>query len=183
VVKADREQLQTELAVRGLELGEAVSISHMIEAASARVWQVISQPGQLTRYHPFCQATTVIQWPGVGAKDTVTYYSGVHYERDFVTWIEGVGFDIDVGPPSHKTARVEWRITELGEHRSELAITVMPYVKADVSAPRKQTYQQRCFGDLIAQYLESVVLGVGHVVTIGEAVQKNQSGTHPLYSE
>lgn len=106
MVKADREQLQTELAARGLELGKAVSVSHMIEAASDRVWQVISQPGQLTRYHPFCQATTVIQWPGVGAKDTVTYYSGVHYERDFVTWIEGVGFDIEVGPPP--TRRPEW---------------------------------------------------------------------------
>jgi hypothetical protein len=183
VVKADREQLQTELAARGLELGEAVSVSHMIEAASDRVWQVISQPGQLTRYHPFCQATTVIKWPGVGAKDTVTYYSGVHYERDFVTWIEGVGFDIEVGPPPHKTARVEWRTTELGEHRSELAITVMPYLKADVSAPRKQTYQQRFFGDIIAQYLESVVLGVGHVGTVGEAVQKNQFGAHPIYSD
>jgi hypothetical protein len=39
-----------------------------------------------------------------------------------------------------KTARVEWRITELGEHQSELAITVMPYLKADVSALRKQAY-------------------------------------------
>ena len=183
MVKADREQLQTELAARGLELGEAVSVSLMIEAASDCVWQVISQPGQLTRYHPFCQATRVITWPGVGTKDTVTYYSGVHYERDFVTWIEGVGFDIEVGPPPHKTARVEWRITELGAHQSELAITVMPYVKADVFAPRKQTHQQRFFGDLIAQYLESVVLGVGHVVTVGEAVQKNQFGTHPMYSD
>ena len=45
MVKADREQLQTALAVRGLELGEAVSVSHRIEAASDRVWQVISQPG------------------------------------------------------------------------------------------------------------------------------------------
>ena len=31
MVKADREQLQTELAVRGLELGEAVSVSHLPE--------------------------------------------------------------------------------------------------------------------------------------------------------
>ena len=141
-MNADSEQLQTELAARGLELGDAVSVSYIIAAASDRVWQVISQPGQLTRYHPFCQATTVITWPGVGAKDTVTYYSGIHYERDFVTWIEGVGFDIEVGPPPHKTARVEWRISELGEHQSELASTVVPYLKADVSALRKQAYQQ-----------------------------------------
>jgi hypothetical protein len=183
VVNADSEQLQTELAARGLELGDAVSVSHIIAAASDRVWQVISQPGQLIRYHPFCQATTVIKWPDVGAKDTVTYYSGIHYERDFVTWIEGVGFDIEVGPPPHKTAQVEWRITELGEHQSELASTVVPYLKADVSALRKQAYQQRFFSDTIAQYLESVVLGVGHVVTAGEAVQKNQFGTHPIYSD
>ena len=182
-MKADSEQLQTELAARGLEPGEAVRVSHIIEAAADYVWQVISQPGQLPRYHPFCQATTVLKWPGVGAKDTVSYYSGVHYERDFVTWLEGVGFDIEVGPPSRKTARVEWRITAQGERRSELAITVIPYLKADLSAPRKRAYQQRLFGDTIAQYLDSVVRGVGHVATTGRAVQKNQFGSHPLYSD
>lgn len=182
-MKADSEQLQTELAARGLELGEAVRVSHIIEVDSESVWQVISQPGQLPRYHPFCKETTVLKWPGVGAKDTVSYYSGVHYERDFVTWLEGVGFDIEVGPPSRKTARVEWRITEQGERQSELAITVIPYLKADLSTPRKRAYQQRLFGDTIAQYLYSVVRGVGHMATTGEAVQKNQFGSHPLYSD
>lgn len=182
-MEADREQFQTQLAARGLELGEAVEVRQQIEAAADRVWQVISQPGQLPRYHPFCKETTVLKWPGVGAKDTVTYYSGVHYERDFVTWIEGVGFDIEVGPPSRKTARVEWRITAQSERQSELAISVIPYLKADLSAPRKQTYQQRLFGATIAQYLESVVRGVGHVATTGEAVQKNQFGSHPHYSD
>ena len=182
-MKADSEQLQAELTAQGFELGEAVRVSHVIEADPDSVWQVISQPGQLTRYHPFCKETTVLKWPGVGAKDTVTYYSGVHYERDFVGWIEGVGFDIEVGPSSRKTARVEWRITEQDEGQSELAITVRPYLKADLSAPQKQAYQQRLFGDTIAQYLQSVVQGVGHVATTGEAVQKNQFGSHPHYSD
>lgn len=91
-MKADREQLQTELAARGLELGEAAAVSHIIEAAADSVWQVISQPGQLTRYHPFCQATKVITWPGVRAKDTVSYYETakkcgrwVFYKRSFTT--------------------------------------------------------------------------------------------------
>lgn len=181
-MKTDCQQLQTELAARGLELGDAVRVSRTIEAASDSVWQTISQPDQLTHYHPFCKATTVITWPGVGAKDTITYYSGVHYERDFVAWFEGVGFDIEVGPPPDKTARVEWRIKELGEQRSELAITVIPYLKVGLSANRKQAYQQRFFGDTIALYLDSVVRGVGHVATTGEPVQKNQFGTHPIYS-
>ena len=47
-MKAASEQLQTELAARGLELGDAVSVSHIIEAASDSVWKVISQPGQIS---------------------------------------------------------------------------------------------------------------------------------------
>ena len=174
--------MQTALAARGLELGEPVEVRHRIKAAADRVWQVISQPGQLPRYHPFCQETTVLQWPGVGAKDTVTYYSGVQYERDFVTWLEGVGYDIEVGPPARKTARVEWRITGQGEQQSELSITVIPYLQADLPAPQREAYQRRLFGATIAQYLESVVRGVGHVATTGEAVQENQFGSHPHFS-
>ena len=39
---ADNEQLQTELAARGLELGDAVRVSHVIEATSDSVWQAIT---------------------------------------------------------------------------------------------------------------------------------------------
>ena len=179
---ADIEQLQAELALRGLELGKSVCVRHVIEAASDSIWQAISQPGHLKQCHPFCRETAVFQWPGVGAKDTVTYYSGVHYQRDFVTWIAGVGYDIEVGPPPDKTARVVWRIKALSEQRSELTIEVMPYVQSDLSESRKQSYQQRFFGDTIAQYLDSVVQGVDYFVTTGQAVRKNQFGPHPIYS-
>lgn len=119
---------------------------------------------------------------GVGSIDTITYYSGVHYQRDFVAWYEGEGYDIEIGPPPHKTAHVAWRIKALDEARSELSIEVTPYLKLGLSESRKQAYQQRFFGDVIAQYLDSVVRGVDHVVTTGQAVQKDQFGTHPIYS-
>ena len=140
---ADSEQLQAELTLRGLALGDGVCVSQVIQAASDSVWQAISQPGHFKQCHPFCRETVVLQWPGVGAKDTLTYYSGVHYQRDFVTWIEGVGYDIEVGPPPDKTARVLWRIKALSEQRSELMIGVLPYLKSDLPESRKQSYQRR----------------------------------------
>ncbi len=181
-MNADIEQLQAELASQGLELGHAVCVSHVIEAASGSIWQVISQPGHLEQVHPFCRENVVLQWPGVGARDTITYYSGIHYQRDFVTWLEGAGYDIEIGPPPHKTARVAWRIKALNEGRSELSIEVTPYLKSALSEPRKRSHEQRFFGDTIAQYLDSVVRGVDHVVTTGQAVRKNQFGSHPIYS-
>ncbi len=100
-----------------------------------------------------------------------------------MTWLEGEGYDIEIGPPPHKTAHVAWRIKALREQRSELSLTVTPYLKTGLSERRKQSYERRFFGDTIEQYLDSVVRGVGHVATTGQAVQKNQFGSHPIYSD
>lgn len=180
---ADFGQLRATLASRGLELGDAVAVHRTIEAASDRIWEAISQPGHLERVHPFCRENAVQQWPGVGATDTITYYSGVHYQRDFVTWYEGEGYDLEIGPPPDKTARVSWRIQTLEAERSELGIEVTPYLETGLSASRKGSYQRRFFGDSLVQYLDSVVKGVDHLVTTGQAVRKNQFGSHPFFSD
>ncbi|MDH3602960.1 MAG: hypothetical protein OEU26_25390, partial [Candidatus Tectomicrobia bacterium] len=85
-------------------------------------------------------------------------------------------------PPPHKTARVSWRITSLDEMRSELMIGVTPYLKSALPERRKLAYQGRAFGTTIESYLHSVVQGVDYVVTTGQAVRKNQFGSHPIYS-
>ena len=181
-MSSDRETLQAELAAEGIELGTPVGGRRLIEAAAHELWHAITQPGHLVQCHPFCQDNEVQQWPGVGASDTITYYSGVHYQRDFVGWLENVGYDIEVGPPPRKTARVVWRITPLDDTHSELRIEVTPYLKSAWTASRKQAYQQRYFGHVIAHYLDSVVRGVDYFVTTGQSVQKDQFGSHPLYS-
>ncbi len=180
---ANLEQLHTALAEQGLELGETVGVQRIIDAPSDRIWAAIATPGNLDRLHPFCRENVVQQWPGVGAIDTITYYSGVHYQRDFVAWYEGEGYDLEIGPPPHKTARVSWRIKALGAERSEFGIEVTAYLRTDLPASRKVSYQERFFGDTIAQYLDSVVKGVDHLVTTGQAVRKNQFGSHPIYSD
>lgn len=176
-------ELHAALAARGLELGDPVSVRRVIEASSQLIWAAVTQPGYLTLCHPFCQENAVDRWPGVGARDSVTYYSGLHFQRDFVEWIEGIGYDLEIGPPPEKTAHVSWRIEPLNTARSALTITVTPYIRSDLPAGRKAAYQRRVFGKSIARYLDSVVQGVDHFVTTGHAVQKNQFGSHPMYSD
>ena len=178
----DREASQAKLAAEGIELGAPVCGRRRMEATAPDIWRAISRPGYLIHYHPFCRANDVEQWPGVGARDTVTYYSGVHYQRDFIEWIDGVGYDIEVGPPPRKTARVAWRIIPIDETHCELLIEVTPYLKSEWPESRKQGYQQRYFSQVIADYLDSVVRGVDHFVTTGQSVRQDQFGRHPLYS-
>lgn len=177
------QKLNDGLPALGLELGESVKRSRDIEVASDAIWTAIAQPGSLTQYHPFCATNPVDRWPGEGSRDQVIYYSGVAYQRDFVTWLEGVGYDLELGPrPPHKTARVAWRIEALTAARSALSIEVTPYLQADLPEARKLAYQERAFGNTIATYLESVLQGVAYFVTSGQAVRRNQFGSHSVYS-
>ena len=75
----------------GLETGPSVKGEIVIEAPADNVWEVISEAGNLKKCHPFCDQIEIIKWPGADAVDTITYYSGITYRRNFVGWEEGAG--------------------------------------------------------------------------------------------
>lgn len=175
--------LNDRLAELGLELGEPVRQSRKIEVTPERIWSAISKSGNLTSYHPFVKANPVDSWTGVGSRDQVIYYSGLVYQREFVTWLDGVGYDLELGPnPPDKTARVSWRIKALTNTHTELSLEVTPYLKIGMPAIQRKAYLEFAFGDALVSYLESVVRGVDLFVTSGQTIIKNQFGSHPIYS-
>ncbi|MEZ0151921.1 MAG: hypothetical protein AB9Q22_00040 [Candidatus Reddybacter sp.] len=179
----ETEKLVEQLAESGLEMSEPIQKVIEIFAPAQDVWRVISKAGNLINYHPFCEANPVHEWPGVGARDEVVYYSGLVYQRDFIKWLEGVGYDLEIGPnPTNKSAKVSWRIDGKTDALTELSIEVTPYLKIGMPEARRQAYLDQVFGDVIASYLESVVKGVDTFVISGVAVRGNQFGSHPLYS-
>ncbi len=167
----------------GLETGPSVKGDIMIEAPADNVWKVISEEGNLKKCHPFCDQIEIIKWPGADAVDTITYYSGITYKRNFVGWEEGVGYDIELGDYPNLTSRVLWRILPKGENRCYFSIEVFPYLKAVLPEEKKRIYRARLFGDVLQHYLDCVVQGVRHKVETGEDVTKNQFGTNPHYSD
>ena len=167
----------------GLEPGCPIKSSVEIDVAGEEVWKAIAEPGNLKRIHPFCAATEVGRWPGPGSRDSITYYSGIRYQRNFVHWQEGVGYDIELGDPPNQTARVLWRIEPTSPSACRMSIEVFPLLKSDQSEERKRAYQERLFGDVLKHYLECVVNGVRYFATTGRTVSKDQFGKNPLYSD
>jgi len=178
----NRKSLDEELAERGLETGETVYLDRIIDRSSNLIWNVISQPGQLYKYHPYCQSNETFNWPGVGSRDGLLYYSGLYFERDFKTWSEGVGYDLEIGPPPRKTSLISWRIEPLGQSRSKLSIEVTPYLDSHLLEAVKFEFQQQYFGKSIELYLDSFLRGIEYFVTTGRPVQAKQFGSHPIYA-
>ena len=166
-----------------LEPGRGLKATVGIDVPAEEVWAVIAEPGGLAHYHPFCAATEVERWPGTGSRDSITYYSGIRYQRNFVSWHEGIGYDIELGDPPDQTARVRWRIEPTSERTCRLSIEVVPLLRSDLSDEKKRAYQDRLFGEVLQHYLECVVAGVRFFATTGNAVTKDQFGTNPLYSD
>ena len=166
----------------GFELGTATTVRREIDASGEEVWQLVSTPGHLTSCHPFCESNEVEQWPGVGARDRILYFSGLELHREFTHWDEGEGFQLEIGPPGTRTARGVWVLTRLDDDRCALSISVIPYLRSELSETRKRAYERLAFGGSIERYLQSVVQGIDHRVTTGEKVHPNQFGKHPVYS-
>ena len=175
-------QFQADLAKRGLELGEHVRLARTIQASGADVWKVISKPGQLTKYHPYCRENDVYKWPGVGSRDGVTFHSGLYAERDFMCWREGLGYDLQIGPPPRKVAWSSWNIRPIEEAQSELSIMDTPILESHLLETTKKSYVQTYFGKSIEVYLDSLLRGVEQFVMTGQAVKPRQFGTHPVYA-
>lgn len=180
--EVEKQQFQADLAQHGLELGEAVHVARVIQASVAEVWKLISQPGQLPKYHPYCRENNVFKWPGVGSRDGVTYHSGLYFEREFMCWREGAGFDLQIGQPPGKTAFISWNIRCLGESQSELSIMVSPILESHLHETTKQVYVQTYFGKSVEVYLDSLLRGVEQFVMTGQEVKPRQFGTHPVYA-
>ena len=117
-----RQPWQDELARKGLETGKPLSSKIVIKAAQDRIWEKLSEPGYLKKCHPFCDSTEVEKWPGVGSRDSITYYSGRTYRRNFVEWFDGIGYDIELGLPPDQTCRVLWRIDPQSRLRRQILV-------------------------------------------------------------
>lgn len=159
-----------------------VSAERAIDAPAQKVWDVIAAPGNLELCHPFCASNPVQNWPGPNARDEVHYLSGWVYERRFNRWLEGVGYDLEIGRGSDDIAFVSWRISTVDDRSCVLRITVHPQALQNLPAVIRWIPHMLWLRPMLRKYLESVVGGFEWYVTRGEPVPRNQFGTHPWFS-
>ncbi|MDG2112964.1 MAG: hypothetical protein P8N02_10165 [Actinomycetota bacterium] len=169
-------------AARGMAPTAPIEATWDISAGAGDVWAAISESSNLTNVHPFCATNEVERWPGLGSRDHVHYYGGIHYQRDVLDWRDGVGYDLAVGPPSGKIALARWWIDSTGPDRCRFGIEVTSFVRTDVSASARAQYEDTVIKGAIPPYLAAVVRGVGHYSETGTPVARNQFGAHDIYS-
>ena len=104
-----------------------VSARRTIAVPAPKIWELISSPGALPLYHPFCEKNPVFAWAGADSHDEIHYFNGVVLARRFSDWYDDVGYDLEIGRKGGRTSFVSWRITQVKERRSSIKITIYPH--------------------------------------------------------
>jgi hypothetical protein len=159
-----------------------VAFEQTMPASSDKVWGAISMRGNLEFCHPFCAKNPVEVWPGEGSKDQIRYLSGWVLERRFCRWIEGVGYDLEIGRRGGGSSFVSWRITPVGNQNCVLGITIYPHILQNIPVAVRWIPHMLRVRPMLKRYLASVVKGFEWYVTRGEPVPRNQFGSHPWFS-
>jgi hypothetical protein len=159
-----------------------VVVEQSIAAPAEKVWAAVSMPGNLELCHPFCEKNLVEEWPGAGSRDEVHYLSGWVFERRFCRWIDGIGYDLEIGRRGGRSSFVSWRIAPTHDQECTLRIAVYPHVLQGVPIVIRWPPHALRLRPLLRRYLSSVVRGVEWYVTRGEPVPRNQFGSHPWFS-
>ncbi|KOP24608.1 hypothetical protein AMR41_19650 [Hapalosiphon sp. MRB220] len=160
-----------------------ISLSRQISAPREKVWEAISKPGNLSYCHPFCEKNSVEKWPGIGSEDTVYFYSGKVATRYFTKWIEGVGYDLNLSIQSiNVQVNVIFRISSIEEnYESLLNISIIINILPTTLETSRSGYLHFIRRSL-ENYLDSVLKGYEYYITTGQAVKRNQFGSHPIFS-
>lgn len=159
-----------------------VGATRALSVSNTRVWEAISTPGNLEFAHPFCESNPVSSWPGSGSRDEIHYLNGRVYERRFTNWIEGVGYDLEIGPPGGESSFVSWRIHPVDEETSRLEIVVCPYILEHQPVAVRWVPYLFVVRPRLRSYLSSVLRGFEWWITNNEAVPRNRFGRHPWFS-
>lgn len=151
-------------------------------APAAAIWELISRPGNLELCHPYCASNPVHAWPGPDSRDEIHYLSGWVYERRFRDWIDGVGYDLDIGRPGGETSFVTWRISPVDARNCRLRITVCSHALQAVPALIRWIPHVLWLRPKLRTYLDSVLRGFEWYAIRGEPVPRNAFGKHPWFS-
>ncbi|MBG40149.1 MAG: hypothetical protein CMP74_02880 [Flavobacteriales bacterium] len=158
-----------------------VSYSTKLPISSSELWSIISSPKNLENFHPFCNKNKIFKWPGLGSLDEIHYYNGHIYKRNFVKWINNVGYDLFIKQEKYNQSFVKWRIKQSGNY-SILTISIFPYI-FNTNSKWLNFFPFFFFvKPNLNNYLKNISKGLIYYIKENKKVTKNQFGNHSWFS-
>ena len=153
-----------------------------LSVPKTKILNLIQEPGNLKKFHPFCKSNDASIWPGNGSIDYLEYLNGMKLKREFYNWSDN-GYDLKIGGRKNM-AVVNW-VVDGNNNNSSLRIRINPNIENFVSY--KSTYIKRLIWliyikPMLQSYIDHVIKGFNHYMNNEVKVLSNQFGKHRWFS-
>ena len=153
-----------------------------LKLPKSKLLNLIREPENLNKYHPFCKRNNVISWPGNGSEDQLEYHNGMKFNRNFYNWSDS-GYDLRIGGKQNM-AVVNW-VVEGDDNKSSLRVRINPDIKNYI--PFKNKFIQTLIWfiyikPMLQSYINHVTKGFSFYIQNEDIVLPNQFGTHRWFS-
>mgnify|MGYP002214457815 FL=1 len=71
-----------------MSVNNSISKKLTVNVDRKHLWEIISAPGKLDLYHPFCKNNEVLNWDKKNSIDLIEYYNKKVLKRKFFDWEE-----------------------------------------------------------------------------------------------
>ena len=153
-----------------------------LKIPKSKVLDLITEPGNLKKFHPFCRNNIAVKWPGNGAIDKLEYLNGLTLTREFYNWSSD-GYSLKIGRKKN-IAIVNW-IVDGNKTNASLLVRINPNIENFISF--KSIFIKRILWHLYLKpmlqiYINHVLKGFKHYIDSGKIVLPNQFGKHRWFS-
>ena len=153
-----------------------------IETSKSAVWDLISSPGHLNQFHPFCKENKVLKSKnGTILKDQLIYLNDLTYYRTFKEWRPMAGYTIRIGTKNGKKSDVKWQIIDKGVF-TYVKIIIKPYTSSKIPKLLYPIFHYAVIRPKLKSYLKSVLKGLEYYLTHNKPVPRNKFGNHSWFT-
>ena len=158
-----------------------ISAQIQIDISPNNLWKIVTAPGHLKNYHPFCENHEKSAWDGVGCKDKSKSYAGKIINREIINWVEGAHYQIKMNNNDTHDTRVSFDVFE-EEGNTFYKITIITNAYRNMPRPLWYFLSFLIIIPSYKKYLHSQLQGLKFYSETGKKVRRNQFGSHKKYS-
>mgnify|MGYP001306321968 CR=1 FL=1 len=158
-----------------------VSFEQEINASLSSLWEIISKPGHLENFHPYCKKNEALKWPGIDSQDLLTYLNGKTYKREILEWCEKNSFSLVIGEIDRPKSFVKWEFKD-NKKNSKVKITLYPHLL--LNWPKFFSYlPYKCYiKPQLRRYLKAVLCGLKLYAENDQIIEEGLQPSHSWFS-
>lgn len=154
-----------------------------INCSAEKIWNLLTEPGHLEKFHPFCEYHEKVVYKGIGTKDSGRFASGRKVFREIIAWESGKSYTVLLKNTKQKETNITFLMEELDSETATFSVHIQTKTYKNIPRIIWKWFAKRKILPVLKNYLHSLLNGTKYYLETGNNVLPDQFGPLKGYSK